>query len=289
MAVINNNIHNLFKVSGELQEVKKVLSNPEVPVESKVESIETLNAIFASLEAMKLEAKHTDESVQEEFFALDQLENEAIVLYGQAHGFIFDYKVSLIVKGAKELSCSMETSDMEKIAIKVDSLRKFICNFKENFRPSLHHRQIVDLAEQMLQRAGEIVEGKKNYSPEEQRKFLVFLEMMLSTLAQHENIFIGAGEYELIMELFEISELFYKRNKKEGKSRLLQIIDQLPPEKRERLLLIENSELLALLVLEMAHEIAHTKMPANPNEELEELFQSVEKEEKHCHIIPFQA
>lgn len=293
MNLINETLPNLFKVSGELQEVKKVLENPEVPVSSKVESIETLNEIFSSLEEMKKQAALADGSAMKEFVAIDQMENEAIELYGKAHGFVFDYKVSLIVQEAKELSSTLETSDMEKIARKVDSLRSVISNFKDNYRPSLHHRKIVDLAEQMVKRASDIVDGKKSYSPAEHQKFLAFLEIMLSTLAQHEDIFVDASEFETIMELFEISELFYKGSKKEGKNRLLQIIQLLPAEKREKLLSIEDCDLLALLVLEMAHELSHTKMPATSKEQLADLFEDAKKakeeeEETICRIIPFQ-
>lgn len=246
MSHINENIFQDYcKISQDVQKVQqKIASDPVNPHTRKV-LFQELETLQDSIDRLRQGAKSTQEQ-----FA--RLESQVISLYREIEDRFEDYEISLISKEALDLGSSLEDGKMVKIAKQVHSLQYNIQFLFEHRRPSLQNRKIVHLAVKLMDYANAAL-SSKGETPKEQIKLIHLLRMLLQEAILKIGMADDPREQELAMDLYEIADLLYRKEKNEALMRLNLIRSQLSRAQQRRIDAAGNdSEELISILLEVA-------------------------------------
>lgn len=228
MSHINENIFQDYcKISQDVQKISQRVANDPVNPHTRKTLFQELETLQDSIEQLRQGAKSTQEQ-----FA--RLESQVISLYREIEDRFEDYEISLISKEALDLGANLEGGKMVKIAKQINSLQHNIIFLFEHRRPSLKNRKIVHLAVKLMDYANAAL-SLKGETPKEQIKLIHLLRLLLQEAVLRIGMADDPAEQELSMELYEIADLFYRKEKNEALMRLNLIRSQLSRAQQNRL------------------------------------------------------
>jgi len=250
MSNINEDIfQNFCKISQDVQKIEEIIEkNPVNPTARKMLH-KDLETIQDKLQQIKQQAEQTQERALAQF---EIIENQVISLYRQIEERFEHYEISLISKGALDLGTSLENGKMFKIAKKINRLSHTIEFLFEHRRPSLKNRKIVQLSIKLRDFAQEAL-SKKGKTSKEQIRLIHLLKTMLREAIMRIGLNDSLEEQELAMELYEVIDLFYRKEKREGFFKLNLLRSQLTNGQRKRIDAAgDDGEELITILLEIA-------------------------------------
>ncbi len=250
MSNINENIFQEFcKVSQDVQKLQEKVEKSPVNPHARKMLHKELETIQDTIERLRNGAQQTQARALAQFEAI---ETQVISLYREIEERFENYEITLISKGALDLGASLEKGKMFKIAKKITRLEHNIQFLFEHRRPSLQNRKIVQLAVKLMDYAHDAL-SKKGETSKEQIKLIHVLKMLLQEAVTRMGMIDDPQEQELAMELYEIVDLLYRKETKEGLLKLNLIRSQLSRAQKRRVDAADNDpEQLITILLEIA-------------------------------------
>lgn len=239
MVQVNENIFQDFcSISKQVQSIQQTVEKKSISPELRVQLHRELEKAQDSLETLRQKAMHTHNQANNQFMQLDEIENQIISLYHGVEEHFEEFEISLISKGALLLGSLLELGNMEKIALKIDTLKQNIHFLFQNRRPSLQHRKIIALALKLAEYA-DVMRGSPHHKD---LKMVQLFKMLLMEALQKAEIFMDPAEGELAMEIYEIADLLFHQRKNEGLLKLNLIKNKFTKAQNMRIENAKNSE-----------------------------------------------
>lgn len=254
MDSVDSIFSNFCNVSKRLQTFKTQLQNSKVSNETRLKCHRELEQIQTLSGEVLQTAQAAGSAVAGQLAAMNQ---EIISTYSEIENRFEDYEVSLIAKDALDLGTLLEKGQMTQVAAAVDKLKGRIQFLSENRRPSLQSNKIIHLANKMAQQAIlPHAERAKLYS----LKLVQMLRSMIEeTMTQTEEL-LFPEEAELIMELYEIADLFAHHHLNDARRRLRPLLDCLPKHAQKCMDELD-SEKCAQLLIDIAQGFGQERAP----------------------------
>lgn len=255
---MNNNIESLFRdycnVSQRVQLFEEKLNNADVSSEMRPElhiELETLHTELESLQQTALKAGSTFSG------QLATISEQVVSLYNQIEERFEKYEVTLIAREAIDLGSLVEKGQMTRVAALADQLKGHIQFLFSERLPSLQNRKIIQLAEKLADQVSISQESKaKLYSIQ----LIGMLRALIQETMTHAEEVLAPEEAELVMELYEIADLYSHHYASEARQKLKPLLHRLPSQARHCLEDSLSSEECANQLIGIAQEI--TRGPA---------------------------
>lgn len=235
MSHINENIfQDLCKLSIQVQKIQDRVENSPVNPHARKTLHKELETLQSSLDELRQGAQRTGQRAALQFSQFDLMEDQIISLYREIEEQFENYEITLISKEALDLGSSLELGKMVKVAKQLGNLQHNIHFLFEHRRPSLQHRKIVHLAQKLMDYANNALSAKGE-SSKEQIRLIHLLKMLLQEAVLRAGMAANPQEEQLAMDLFEIIDLFYRKERNEGLLKLNLLRSQFSNAQKKRI------------------------------------------------------
>ncbi|NGX39024.1 MAG: hypothetical protein KR126chlam1_00342 [Chlamydiae bacterium] len=221
-------------LSQKLQVIRDKVRSEQISPTTREQLHKELESLQSSMELLRQSAMQIASHSQQQFSQMDEMDDSIISLYGEIEDAFEDYEVTLISKTALAIGSLLELGKIGKVAKMIEGLSHNIHFLFNHRRPSLAHRRVIHLAMKLMDHANGILTGKGQSNKEHMHLVHILKILMREALAKAQAC-IDPEEGALVMQLYEIAELFYERKKKEAHLRLNLIHSQLTPAQQKRL------------------------------------------------------